>query len=326
VLAIDKSRAWKVLDIAILLNEHWRESYKYLHGDKDTFLLAAILTGSRPARIEHRPFSAGGDLIQRDVAGDPLFHHRTSSKWKMFGENRPLAAPSLIAACDQALAELRRCWSGVIFHVPARSKRARAEEAKLVELRRFRYETSSETRWLELRRGGMIGEGRTQLEQHWVVIGRDGNLVLQLYSGSRLAVELIAQPDGSWRGGSLGDSGFEARLIAEGAWGSWPSADNRSAEPEIAVLLGPSLFASGFDPETGRELQAALSLLNRLFDDVPEQLAAKLAALPLCETWRATLGPLARSLKETRDERLDRTSQDLVAPVAINPRHYSRVF
>ena len=326
VLAIDKARAWDVLNVAILLNEHWRESYKYLYGDKDTFLLAAILTGSRPAQIEHRPFSAGDDLVQRDVVGDPLFHHRTASKWKLLGENRPLVVPALAAACDKALADLRRRWSGVIFHVPARSEQSRAEEAKLIELRRFRYITSSEARWVELLRGGAIGEGRTQLEQHWAVIGRGGDLVLQLYSGSRLAVELIAQPDGSWRGGSLGDSGFEARLIPDVVWGTWPSADNRSAAAEIAALLGPSLFASGFDPETGQDLQAALSLLNRLFDDVPEQLTAKLAALTLCEAWRAALEPLAQSLKENRDARLDSISQDLVAPVAIDPRHYSRVF
>ena len=181
--------------------------------------------------------------------GDPLFHHRTASKWKLFGENRPLVAPALNADCEKALAELRRRWSGVIFHVPERSEQAQAEEAKLIELRRFRYQTSSETRWLELLRGGAIGEGRTEMEQHWAVIARDGTLVLQLYSGSRLAVELFAQPDGSWRGGSLGDPG-EARLIPEKAWRSWPGADRRSAAAEIAALLDPSLFASGFDPET----------------------------------------------------------------------------
>jgi hypothetical protein len=325
VLAVDKARAWDVLDIAILLNEHWRESYKYLYGDKDTFLLAAILTGSRHARVDHRPFSAAGDLVQRDVDGDPLLHHRTASKWKLFGENRPVVAPALTADCEKALAELRRRWSGVIFHVPEGSERAQVEEAKLIELSRFRYQTSSETRWLELLRGGAIGEGRTEMEQHWAVIEHDGTLVLQLYSGSRLAVEMFAQPDGSWRGSSLGGSGFEARLIPETAWRSWPGAHRRSAEAAIEALLDPSLFACGFDPETGQEVEAALALLNRLFDDVPEQLLAKLTALPLCQAWRAALDPLARSLKEARDARRRRVPQDLVAPV-INPQHYSRVF
>ena len=42
VIAIDKERAWNALDLTILLNEHWREVYQFLHGDKDTFLLACI--------------------------------------------------------------------------------------------------------------------------------------------------------------------------------------------------------------------------------------------------------------------------------------------
>ena len=41
VLAVDKERNLDVLHVAILLNEHCHEIYKYLHGDKDTFLLAA---------------------------------------------------------------------------------------------------------------------------------------------------------------------------------------------------------------------------------------------------------------------------------------------
>jgi hypothetical protein len=154
--------------------------------------------------------------------------------------------------------------------------------------------------------------------------------VLQFYSGSRLIVELFRLPDGSWRGACLGDTGFEARLIAETAWRTWPHADGervlRSAEAEIAVLLDPSLFASGFDPDTGEELQAALSLFNRLFDDVPEQLAAKLATMPLSEDWRAAIEAFAKTLRESRDARMSRMPQDLVAPGMINPQHYTRIF
>ena len=83
---------------------------------------------------------------------------------------------------------------------PERSERARAEEAKLIGQKHFTYETSHNIRRLELLRAGAVGEGRTDLEQHWAVIERDGDLVLQLFSGSRLVVELLPQPDGSWRG------------------------------------------------------------------------------------------------------------------------------
>jgi hypothetical protein len=128
----------------------------------------------------------------------------------------------------------------------------------------------------------------------------------------------------------LGDTGFDARLIAEEQWLSWPHADVerilRSAEAELTTLLDPSLFASGLDAETMRDLQGALSLLNQLCDDLPEQLAAKLEAMRLSRDWREALEVLAQALTRARDARLQRTPQDLVVPVEINPLHYTRIF
>ena len=87
------------------------------------------------------------------------------------------------------------------------------------------------------------------------------------------------------------------------------------------------LFASGFDAETEQELQAALSLLNRLCDDVPE--AACREACDPC-SFRVT-GARARSSCAGADEKratrvCSCTPQDLVAPVEINPQHYTRIF
>jgi putative mannosyltransferase len=330
VLAIDKARGWTLLDMTILLNEHWREAYKYLHGDKDTFLLAGILTGLPHGKIPHRPFMVDGDLIQRDPNGDPLVHHRNGSKWKLFGENRPPILPALAPYCQQAIAELRSRWNGVIFHPPERSERAREEEAMLIERRYFSYATGATVRRLELRPGGVIGDGRTDVEQHWAVVERDGTPMLQFYSGSRLVVALAPQADGSWCGEFLGDTGFDARLVAEEEWLNWPHANEerilRSAEAELTTLLDPSLFASGFDAETARDLQGALTLLNRLCDDVPEQLAAKLAAMTVSRDWRGALEAVAETLIRARAARLRCTPKDLVVPVEINPLHYTRVF
>jgi hypothetical protein len=331
VIAIDKARNWTLLDIAILLNEHWGESYRYLHGDKDTFLLSAVLTGASQPVIEHRPFGVDGDLIQRNLDGDPFLQHRTGSKWKLFGPNQPVVPAKLTPHCEEALAELRRRWSGAIFHAPDRSQRALTQEAALIALKRFHYDTSnSKGRLLELLRAGTIGEGQADLEQHWAVVERQDNLVLQFYSGSRLVVELLHQPDGSWRGVSLGNPGFEARLVAEQECGSWPHAKGarvgRSAEAAIAAILDPVLFASGFDRKVAQELQTALSLLNRLFDDVPECLATKLATMPLSEAWLTAFEALPQSLRETRDARTSLARRDLVAPLDINPLHYTRVF
>ena len=111
-IAIDKARGWRLLDLAILLNEHWRVSYNYLHGDKDTLLIAALLTGASEPVIEHRPLTVDGDLIQRNPDGDPFLQHRTGSKWKLFGPNQPVIVPALTSHCEEAIAELRQRWTG----------------------------------------------------------------------------------------------------------------------------------------------------------------------------------------------------------------------
>ena len=331
VIAIDKDRAWNALDLAILLNEHWQEVYQFLHGDKDTFLLASILAGGAHQMIEHRPFSPDFDLVQRDPEGTPIFHHRTSSKWKLFGSNSPLVDAALSPHCEQALAELRRRWSGAIFHPPERSAVARAHEATLIAARRFHYEVDGgDHRSIELLPAGVVGEGRAENEQHWAVIERDGGIVLQFFSGARLAVELLRRADGSWQGCSLGDPGFEAKLIAACEWRTWPHANaqpiGRSAGEQVAALLDPALFAPGFDLEVRQELQAAFALLNRLFDDVPEQLTSTIAALRLPRSWEGALEELARDLAARRDARKALARRDVVAPVDINTAHYSRIY
>src|SRR6202030_813583 len=204
-----------------------------------------------------------------------FLHHRTGSKWNLFEPNRPLAVAALMPHCEQALAELRQRWNGVVFHVPERPQRARAEEAPLAATRHFHYQTwTAEGRRLELLPSGRVGEGRSALEQHWAVIERDGVLVLQFFSATRLTVELTASDDGSWHGRSVTPTTFAARLIDERVRRSWPHDGSErvafSAAEWMTSLLEPSPFAAGFDAGLARELGAALSLINNRFDDVPE--------------------------------------------------------
>ena len=253
MLAIDKARGWTLLDMTILLNEHWRDAYKYLHGDKDTFLLGGILTGSPYRTIPHRPFMVDGDLIQRDrmaIRSCIIVTARSGScsartDRRCFPRSRRIAgrpSPSFAAAGAASFSSARSL----------RASAARRSEADPAEA--FRLCGGPTIRRLELLRGGAIGDGRTDVEQHWAVVERDSAPVLQFYSGSRLVVALAPQDDGSWCGEFLGDTGFDARLIAEEQWLSWPHADAerilRSAEAELTTLLDPSLFASGLDAET----------------------------------------------------------------------------
>jgi hypothetical protein len=329
ILAVDKARAWGVLDLAVLMNEQWEALYSLIHGDKDAFLMACRLLDFPEAMIAHRPFTLDDDLVQRDPQGEPFLHHRTCSKWSLSGRNRPVVAAALDACCAQALAELRQRWTGIVFHAPAASPAALAAEAELIATRSFEYATSSgPARVLELLRGNRVAQGRAECEQHWAVVERGESLVLQLFSDVQLRVELARLDDGSWRGGSLAPPHFEARLVAAAIAQSFPHHGAkriaRSAAEQVAALVDPSLLGAGYDTDTARELSAALSLLNRLFDDTPEQIAGRLAGRLLDPRWSDLLEGVAAALAQARDHRIALAGERAVHPLVINPAHYVR--
>jgi hypothetical protein len=330
IIAVDKARAWSVLDISVLLNEHWEDLYSLIYGDKDAFLLSCPLLAYPEAMIAHRPFGLDNDLVQRDPAGEPFLHHRTCSKWSLSGRNRPVAVAALDQSCEQALVELRRRWTGAVFHAPSRTPAARAAEAMLIEARHFEYSTSViPGRALELLSGNRVAQGRAECEQHWAVVERDNALVLQFFSDVQLRVELVRLDDGSWRGGSVVTPHFDARLVSESAARSWPhrGAERvaRTAADAVAALLDTSLFAAGYDAGTARDLAAALSLLNGVFDDVPEQATERRAGRALEVDWSDFLDGVIRRLAETRDRRLALVADRAVHPFDIDPARYVRV-
>lgn len=328
ILLVDKARAWNVLDLAVLLNEHVEEIYHAVYGDKDTFLLSSLLLARSLTLVPHRPFIFDIDIVQRDADGEPLLHHRTGSKWNLTGANRPLAAPRLMPACEQALAELRGRWNGMVFNPPPRTQRARAEEERLVAMRNFHYEPQgSQGRGLELLPAGRVGEGRGEFEQHWTVVERDGKLILQFYSTSRLAIELTRGEDGSWHGQAMTPVAFRVRLVDEPAHRTWPYAEGRvtkSAAEWVTALIDPLLFAAGFEAKRAAELGTVLSFMNERFDDLAEQLDARLATMAVPEQWRRALADMSTDLAARRDDRLALTAR-VDYPQLLDPDRYDRV-
>jgi hypothetical protein len=327
VLLADKARVWAVLDLAVLMNEHSDEIYDLLYGDKDTFLMSARLLNRVYGSVVHRPFRFGWDLVQRDPEGEPFLHHRTGSKWLLTHPNRPLAEPSLMPKCDTALADLRRRWSGRVFHAPERSPRARAEEARLIAVRSFRYHpTTGSERDIELLPGSRIGAG-SDCGHHWAVIERSGALVLQFYSGEYRRAELLKLSDGSWLGLSVAP-GFALRLqdSSPGAESLFDGCDRlpRSAEFFVAALAEAALFSAGYDAERASALGAALALLNDVFDDVPEQVTKHAALHTTPAGWLSLLEELASTLASARDQRIALVRRGKMGPRMLDPTHYAR--
>jgi len=325
VLLADKAKAWNLLDLAIVMNEHCEEVYDLLYGDKDTFLISALLQNQPFGLVGHRPFQLEWDLVQRDPGGEPFLHHRTGSKWLLHQPNRAMTNSSLMAPCEAALAQLRQRWSGIVFHPPVRSSAARAEEARLIALRSFQYQAGpDDVRELELLPGGRIGKGAA-LERNWAVIEQDGGLVLQLFVGHAPRVRLEKSSPGAWRG-TNGAPGSEI-LLDEPNSTLLPRGEDarlgRSADRLVDDLLDPALFAAGFDPTRASALAAALSLLNEMYDDVPEQVIERIATGRIPVPWRSGLDRLARSLTVGRDRRMLQSRPAKFARV-LNPAHYAR--
>lgn len=328
-LVIDKSRCWEALATTIALNNQSAQLYQMLYGDKDTFLLAFLRHGQPYHLIAHSPLLFDSDLIQRDPAGAPFIHHRTMSKYQLAGPNRPVFGDTLTGAMEAALADLRARWTGIMFHPPAMSQAAQVAARGLAG-KKFIYQSSATApRVMVLDDDFQVGEGAAEFERHWALIERDGKLVLQLYSATRLSLELMPMPDGSWSGSASTVLGFSARLVGQDEAATMPYSGAVQVAPTSACLVHAMLTASaigaGFDEVVSGEVDAALSLLNRSYHDVPEALKNWLAAQPgLSDLWQAALQTCQTRLQTLRDARL-RDTAFIAAPMnVLAPGFYDR--
>jgi hypothetical protein len=327
IMLVDKARAWDVLDLASALNEHSDELYKLIHGDKDTFLLAAMLLQRPFGFVPHRPFPFEWDMVQRDINGDQFLHHRCGGKWLLHLPNRPLAVPTLMPECEAALADLRARWTGHVFHAPPRSAGARAEEARLIALRRVSLKIGGDPiRLMDLLPGHVVGTGRN-LEQHWVVSEDGGRFRLQFYREQEPIATLQARGDGVWYG--PGDFPGSEILLKE--LGDAPAAPEtqippmRAAPGLIAAFLQPAWFGAGYDAGLENAIGVALSLLNDTFGDVPEQIEDQIAKLQPPAPWRQSLLRLAQDLAARRDRQQSLVQRDeLGKSAALDPVLYGR--
>ena len=71
-MVLDKSRCWRALTLAHWINQHSDVFYKFLHGDKDTFLIAWLLVSQPYHLIRHRPKLLEATFCQRDPDGTVL--------------------------------------------------------------------------------------------------------------------------------------------------------------------------------------------------------------------------------------------------------------
>ncbi len=326
---LDKKRCWAALMLTVALNSESESLYRMIHGEKDSFLLAFLCCNQPFHVMEHRPLLFDSDLIQLDPSGSPFTHHRTYSKFLFNGRNRVMYGDTLTAAADAAVQALRAHWTGVVFHPPAMSALAQKTAAQLAGQNFVYHISSGQTRAMRLAADFQVALGRAEFEQHWAVIERDGALVLQLFSATRLSIELSLQPDGSWQGASSVGNGFSATLVAETAAESirFAAADRvPSSGPIVAELLTGAGLGAGFDERVLGQLRSAFELLNNVYFDAPEALLVWLNAhRSMADDWYGGLQSLAENLKAERDARAEAV-RPVAAPMdTLRPGLYHRI-
>jgi hypothetical protein len=79
-MVVDRRRHLAALDVALLMNEMHAETYRFVYGDKDTFLLASHLTQTRYSMPPRNPVWSAPAINQHDMAGSLVFQHACQGK------------------------------------------------------------------------------------------------------------------------------------------------------------------------------------------------------------------------------------------------------
>ena len=303
-LLIDKARHWPELQTAVHLNGQASYYYRMLYGDKDTFLIAALLNGGKFALVPHRPFGdAPFCLQQRDMEGRPLFQHRTGAKWRYAGTQNWLQGIPIEDECLRALAELRQRWNGLVFSAPARSLRAREVEAEIASRRYFSLAAPGDgLADLEFLAEGEFGSGRSAERMNWHCEERDGAVALVFGDTFSATARLALQANGRWRGVSVTD-GREIHMAVRADAAACKVDATLSLTEEILAAVG---FPSAVWLDRRDEILAALRLLDAVSADVADTLralASRRTVLP--DLQRRELKAMARQLdRQPRDRDL----------------------
>ena len=261
-LLIDKERHWESLDLALALNEEAQCLYQFIHGDKDTFLLGAMMSGATYALIPGRPRSdVPWCLYQCDFEGRILFQHRTGAKWNYAGPQLELPQFSHREACELALRELRRKWNGRVFQAAPLRQELQELEDRLTG-RSFRLSRPGESDViLQLLAGGEIKAPPAMQPANWHCDERADGPALILSLGDLAPLRLKSSPRGVWVAG-------EVLLLPEDA----------ERRPGIHATVRQLVAATGFpSPVSSLEfgaLHGALNLLRNLEIDVAGEVTA----------------------------------------------------
>lgn len=252
-ICIDRKRHWRALCAADEINRRAETFYQMIYGDKDTFLLAWLMTGSAYAMVPHLPHQSEKCLYQRDFSGDPVFQHRTNCKFRLTGPRRFPAGSRHQEDCERYLTELARFWDGRIYHPPARSLEARRLEEEIVSRRSFcLLPPDGGEQHITLLDGHQIGAGRSHELVNWHVADGAAGPELVLMDFRKPSMVLQPAGQGRWAGSRLIDPAGPVVLTASGLHEAPEAGSSRWVRSLVTAASGDAA-----------SLRAALELIGR---------------------------------------------------------------
>jgi hypothetical protein len=309
---VDKRRRLRAALATLALNEAAETTYRYVYGDKDTFMLGARLVEAPFAMIPHRPFIEARSLVQRDFDGVAFLHHRTNCKWTYSGEQYAPKTAFHQDACLSALAALRTLWAGRVFTAPPRSAASRRVEASLVGATRLHCEIVDEDHFsLEFRPDGELGEGRSYDRANWSVEDDEtagSGFALTIWGGAgRPTYRFRRDAGGAWRGERLRFPSMPIVATIE------PVAAPLAAVPGARRSLVDDFLAAAdlSAADDDERLREALVLLARIEVEVVERLRFLARETSLSPERAARLEALAAALGDSRPPALAGISRNL---------------
>lgn len=303
---VDRRRHRASLETVLTLNEEAERFYGLIYGDKDTFLIGWLMNDAPYTLVSHGPFVDPRALFQRDLDGEPLFQHRTNAKWTLGEQQVEVPNFRYEADCLTYLAELRRRWSGSVYHGEPRSAGARALEAELAGGTFDLTQAGGETLRVQLLAHGEIGIGRAWEMRHWAVTDRgppscdagSGAAIFTLVIEGGLGRTFSFEPAGvgKWIGRRHTRPDGEAELTA---------ISMGTQQPHALGLLPAFLAAAGYPACDDRSLEAALALLEGIEPGVAGRLRLMAGPGPEAERLAAMAERLAGRTTVARETTRD---------------------
>jgi hypothetical protein len=164
---INKEKCYKELNLTMWMNEHSDWFYKFVYGDKSTFHLAWRKCGSDYVIPKRAAGWRHPCILQYDTDDQLVFQHACQGKEIMFSGSGPTNHLNHHLITEAKITR-DKYWTGIIYSWGEMNETEKEYADQYIG--KYKYtRINLDSRILELKDGGLIGEGQAKCERRWSV-------------------------------------------------------------------------------------------------------------------------------------------------------------